>query len=79
MGQPFKIETLTAFLAVSREGEEGVCAFVDPKTGVFMPMIGADHDRICSLRPQARAIAAATGQRIVLARFEARTDLEEIL
>ena len=78
MGDRFRIESLTAFLAVGTDGEEGVCAFTDARTGLTLPMIGADHERIASLRPQAQAIAAATGARVVLARFETRTDLEEI-
>lgn len=68
------IDAMYAFIAVDEDGE-GVTAFQSPKMG-WIPMVAADKDRVDSLRPIAQGIATQTGQRIVLAKFEQRTDLE---
>jgi hypothetical protein len=74
----FKIETLRAFVAVGKDGHEGVCAFQAGGSNVMLPMVCADEERVKQLRPLAQAIARVTGQRIVLAEFSVRTDVEEI-
>ena len=45
----------------------------------WMPLVGADMERMNSLKKHAEAIAKATGRRIVLAEFSVRKDIEEIL
>jgi len=45
---------------------------------MWMPLVGADMDRVESLKPLAVGVARLTGKRIVLARFGVREDLEEI-
>ena len=50
-----KIAALYAWIAEERDGGEGVCsAFIG---GVQMPLIGADMDRVASLRPFAQQCA----------------------
>lgn len=74
----FRIETLTAYVAVDpADGDEGVVGHRMPD-GTTMPLIGADETRIKDLRPYAEAVAAATGQQIKLVRFSVREDLEVI-
>jgi hypothetical protein len=79
MPAPFKITTLTAYISVDKDGEEGVLGASLPGTDMFMPLIGADHARIVSYKPLAEQIAKASGMRVVLAQFSVRTDLEEII
>ena len=79
MADKLRIDTVSAYMSVDAEGNEGVCAWYNPGTRSWMPLIAADHERMESMRPIARDIARASGQRVVLVRFETRTDLEEIL
>ncbi len=72
---PLRITELYAFIAENAAGE-GVCAF---QYGyALLPMVGADMDRIDSLREKAREIAAVSGRRIRLCKFSVRTELELI-
>lgn len=74
----FRIESLTAFVATDKNGEEGILASLDVATGVWTPMIGADEARIVSLLPTAQAISKATGVKVTLARFTVREDLKKL-
>lgn len=71
------IDKLSAYIAVIDSGE-GIAAFQDVMKGVWMPMVGADDARIASLRPMAQAIAKMSGQKVVLARFSEREDIDII-
>lgn len=44
----------------------------------WMPFVGADEERMRSLRPRAELVAAVLGKPVTLARFSVREDLEEI-
>lgn len=71
-----RIEEMFAFIALDpADDTEGVTAALRPN-GEWMPMIGADMDRMNSLRPVAREIAKASGQRVTLCRFTTREELE---
>ena len=72
--EPFKIETIHAFIATDDDGVEGLAAF--NMGGNWFPMVAADDSRLRSLRPVADAIAQASGKPLTLARFSTRTDLE---
>jgi len=72
-----KIEEMYAFIATEEDGQEGICAF-QIKSGLWMPMVGADLKRVDSLRPMAKAIAKATGKRIEVCKFTNRQHLEMI-
>jgi hypothetical protein len=69
------ISIVYAFIATDHDGTEGIPAFVAPN-GMMMPMIGADMDRVETLRPIAEDMALHKGVSITLAKFEKRTDLE---
>lgn len=75
-GLGYRITELWAWLAVHEDGDEGVSAA--SLGGVMMPLLGADRARVESLRPYAEMSARATGKRVVLARFDVRTDVEVI-
>ncbi len=72
-----KIEAIYAFISIDEgpEDEGIVAALMGDK---WMPLVGADMDRVESLKPLAMGVARATGKRIVLARFGDREDLEEL-
>ncbi len=72
-----KIEVIYAFISIDEgpEGEGIVAALMGDK---WMPLVGADMDRVESLRPLAMEVSRITGKRIVLARFGDREDLEEL-
>lgn len=74
---PNKITTIHAFIAEDEDGSEGICAFQSPGYG-WMPMIGADADRILSLREYAEGISRSSGRPVKLIRFSVRSDLETI-
>lgn len=76
MPDPFRIETITAFLAIGKDGDEGVCGAQMGDT--FMPLVCGDHTRVEKLREVAQMIATRTNSRITVAQFSIRTDLEEI-
>lgn len=73
-----RVERMYAYLIVDTEhGMEGVPAFMDPELGTWMPMVGADIERMQSLREIAREIADKTGEEITLCVFEGRVDIEK--
>ncbi len=73
-----KIECIYAFIMADAGPEdEGVIA---ARVGdMWLPLIGADMDRVKFLRPFAETVAQVTDKKIVLARFGVREDLEEII
>lgn len=76
MTVPKHIDAIYAWVATESDGGEGVCSMI--RGDVHMPLIGADLDRIKSLRPQALMIRAATGCPVRLVRYGRREDLEEL-
>lgn len=75
-GLGFRIQNLWAYLAVHADDDEGVIAVLNGD--IWTPAIGADMNRIRSLEPQVKKIAAVSGMSVVLAQFGQRTDLERI-
>lgn len=75
----FRIGKVTAFVVVDENDDaEGIIAFMD-STGLWHPMIGADEDRIRSLRPVAEDLARRSGAReLKLVQFDNRTVVETI-
>lgn len=70
-----RIDKMLAF--VSEDGEsEGVVAI--RVQGAWMPLVGADIERINGLRAAAQDVADKTGRRIRLLRFTVREELEVI-
>jgi hypothetical protein len=70
------IDVIYAWVATDPSGGEGVCSFQIGNT--HMPLVGADMERIKSLRPRAEIIRRVTGYPIRLVRFATRADLEEL-
>ncbi len=64
------IDALYAWVATEPDGGEGVCSWQFGDT--HMPLIGADMDRIKSLRHHAEVVRAATGYPVRLVRFSMR-------
>jgi len=72
-----KIDAIFAFISVD-EGPEDEGIVAARMGNMWMPLVGADMDRIDSLRPLAVEVARLTGKKIVLAKFSVREDLEEL-
>ena len=73
-----RIDEMYAFVAVDpADDTEGITAFVEPG-GTAMPMVGADMERVDSLRPVAESMAKRFGQTIQVLRFSQRTEIEVI-
>lgn len=72
-----KIMEIWAYIVADTGPEdEGIVAM--KRNGVWLPMVGADKERVESLRPYAEETASITGQKITLAKFTQRTDLKTI-
>lgn len=72
-----KIETMYAYISHGDgPDDEGVtaCRFGHQ----WAPMVGADRERMDSLRQVAQEMANSARQKITLAKFTVRTDLETI-
>ncbi|KKL12546.1 hypothetical protein LCGC14_2534710, partial [marine sediment metagenome] len=74
---PKKIIELYAFIATDNNGDEGITAMLVGNK--WLPMVGADMDRIESLRPVAEKIAGIHGQKIIIAKFTNRVHIEDIV
>lgn len=72
----YRIDRLLAYVAVDDKGE-GIVGATIPGLG-FVPLVGADMDRMMAYRPYAQKAATATGRTIKLVRFDARTEVEEL-
>lgn len=70
-----RIDELFAFITEDTgPDDEGICAM---RMGNFwVPMVGADMERMEALRPAAEKIAKVSGHRIRLVRFAVRLELE---
>lgn len=72
----FIIKEVFAFTTIDEDGTEGVIGFRSPD-GQWMPLVGADMERVESLMPIAKSIGEVHNKRIFLKRFELK-DSEEI-
>jgi hypothetical protein len=69
----FKIETVSCFVAVGDDGDEGV---MGAKLGdTMMPLICADEARMADLFPIAKDIARETGMQFRVLQFQNRKDV----
>jgi len=75
-GRGKSIDALYAWVATDPDGGEGVCGANIPGLGGMVPLVGADMDRVKSLRPFAEATRAASAYPVRLVRFSRRDDLE---
>jgi hypothetical protein len=72
-----EITEIWAFVARDSDGDEGITAFCGPD-GRWVPMIGADKDRIKSLEPIARDLAFKHDHKIRLIKFTGREEIKTI-
>jgi hypothetical protein len=75
-----RIDALYAWVVQEPDGDEGVCSATMQYLGreMMMPLVGADIDRVKSLRQHARTARIMTGYPVRLVRFSMREDLEEL-
>ena len=72
-----KITEMYAFVCEDTgPDDEGVIA--ENINGSWMPLVGADMDRVESLKPIAARIRKTLGKKVKLVHFTRREDLEEI-
>jgi hypothetical protein len=74
----FEITELFAFVIVDPRDpsqDEGVMAFLDPRTKAWLPMVGADMARVESLKPIANIAAKELNASYRIKRFVYTNDL----
>jgi hypothetical protein len=64
-----KITEMFAFVATDKNGDEGVMGFL-AEDGAWVPLVGADMDRVDSLRPIARKIKMVAGMDYKILHFK---------
>jgi len=75
----FRVERLWAWISTANPGDdEGVIAVLDERTGIYLPLVGADEDRVRSLRPRAELAVEVSGRSAQLVRFDVRTNVETL-
>lgn len=72
------IEKMYAFVMTGDDGDEGVCGRLNPATGEWMPLVGADTERLEELFPFAQRLADVTGRPIRLLKFATRSEVRMI-
>jgi len=74
-----KIEEMYAYISSDKDtDDEGIVGFQSPRGHGWTPCVGADMDRMESLRPMVELIAIRTGKTITLTKFSTKTVLEVI-
>lgn len=71
-----RIDELYAFVTKDEDGNEGIAGFLSPDG--WMPLIGADMNRVHSLMSMAKEIAKNTNIEMTLCVFSCRADKETI-
>ena len=73
-----KIDEIWAYIATDTSpNDEGIAAFLVPGKA-WIPMVGADKERMESLRATAQKVADGSGSPVTLCRFSVREELEVI-
>ena len=75
MATPLKIEEMWAYISEDDHGE-GIIGVMT--SDGWMPMVGADEERMLSLRPEAELVAKTSKKNVILVKFSTREDLEVI-
>lgn len=73
----FKIESVTAFVAIDEDGEEGIMGFKNPMDGTWMPLVCADEKRVEKMYPMAEAISNISGKPYRVLQFMVRMDITD--
>ncbi len=73
-----KIEKMFAFVCEdSGPDDEGIMGIQEPYTGIFMPLVGADMNRVKSLVEKAEIISQKVGKPYRILEFSVRKDVTE--
>jgi len=72
-----KVDKVWAYFALEEEGE-GLCAFLDQKQKIWIPLICATETVAKRFEDMAQNIANESGTKIQLAEFTVRTDIKII-
>lgn len=67
------ISTVTAFVSVDKDGNEGVIGMMSSMG--WVPFVCADEKRIASLYPHAKELSKASGIPFKVLQFSTRTDI----
>jgi hypothetical protein len=71
-----RIDQMYAFVSVGKDGDEGIIGSII--NGQYMPLVGADMERVESLRPYAQHAANQAGITVKLCLFSERKEVETI-
>lgn len=71
-----KIEKLYCFMIIDKDGDEGICGFKTDEG--WMPMVGADLERMDSIEIIAKSIANSMNETIFLLEFTDRKEIKQI-
>jgi hypothetical protein len=74
----FRITSISAFLSVGPDDEEGVIGAPIGPNRTWVPLIAADEARLQALMPVAREIAATVNFHVRLVRFTHREEVCDI-
>jgi hypothetical protein len=74
----FRITSISAFLSIGPDDEEGVIGAPIGPNRTWVPLIAADESRVRALIPIAEEIAARSNYRIKLVRFTHREEVCDI-
>jgi len=72
---PFEIKTITAYVAVDKDGEEGIIAHM--QNGIWLPLVCADETRAKQMYPLAVQACAIDNKQFKVLRFAVREDITE--
>jgi hypothetical protein len=72
----FKIESLTAFVAIDENGDEGILGFKG-QNNTWLPLICADEERVKQMYPIAEAITRSSKKPFRVVQFLVRVDITE--
>lgn len=73
------IERMFVFIAVDKDGNEGVAAMYNESDKRWLPLVVSQEDMIEKVMPMARQIMAITGKTITVAEFSHRVDREKLV
>jgi hypothetical protein len=79
-----RITEVYAYICLDQADDcEGIPAFAgphpnDPNATMFMPMVGADRERMLALLPMARQMVKVTGKKMRVVRFTHIEEIEEV-
>lgn len=74
----FRIESISAYLCVGEDDEEGIIGAPIGPNGEMIPLVAADEDRLQEIKPVALEIAASLGWHVKLVRFSHREEIADL-